>query len=456
VSVLGGFILGTTVAALASEPANLRIISAARHGATLELVVSVPARFVASASAPGALTLTNSSGKTIRPAVRALPPTTNGVAVVLDLSSSPAATVSRVQGLALELVRSLPPGTNAALVTTNAPTPAVPLTSDLAALFVALARANTGGRTSLETAVRTAASQLVEPRLVDPVVVVIDGGTAARATAKLPPLGAARVDIIPVGAAVSPAAKALATRTGVSIVRAPDPVAAVDTVVGNLQGRYRLTAPDPGPGKLTVHLRVGSHALDAATTLAAAPVARTAPTAPATTVAVPPPTVAPTAAPATAEPASSGSNRDWLAVVGVVLVLAGATCIVLMWPRRRNSAPEPAPLAVTVRRATAAQHPAASTRIRVTRTYVAPSSGALVHNGSSTPPAPATMSDGKAQGVYEKRARVLSLAAELGNVSEACRIVGVSRRSFYTWKRIADERGMEALDPRRTGPGDGA
>ena len=37
--------------------------------------------------------------------------------------------------------------------------------------------------------------------------------------------------------------------------------------------------------------------------------------------------------------------------------------------------------------------------------------------------------------------RVLALAEELGNVSEACRIVGVSRRSYYEWKRIADEHG---------------
>jgi transposase len=44
---------------------------------------------------------------------------------------------------------------------------------------------------------------------------------------------------------------------------------------------------------------------------------------------------------------------------------------------------------------------------------------------------------------------VLTLARELGNVSEACRIVGVSRRSYYEWKRIADEQGVEALRPKR-------
>ena len=121
-----------------------------------------------------------------------------------------------------------------------------------------------------------------------------------------------------------------------------------------------------------------------------------------------------------------------------------------------------------------AEHPVASTRIRVTCTYVAPSSGTQVRSGSSTPapcvapePAaveilhrgePATVSNGKAQRVYEKRVRVLALAKELGNVSEACRIVGVSRRSYYTWKRIAERQGIEALKPRSNepGPADGA
>jgi hypothetical protein len=471
---LGAFVFATTVAAFANEPTDLRIISATRHGATVELVVSVPARFVPSASGPGAITLTSSSGQTIRPTVTALAPSTSGVAIVLDLSASAPATVSRVQGLAAELVRSLPPGTRAALVTSKSTTPAAALTSDLAALFPALARASGGGKVPLESSARTALGQLRDPRLVDPVVVVVDGGTAPATAAKLPALGSARVEIIPVGAAPSPAAKALASATGVSIVGAADPVAAVDTVVGNLQGRYRLTAPDPGAGKLTVHLRVGSQALDAATTLVAAPVATTAPTTPVATVATAAPTVASTAAVAPARPpattASSSSHRDWLAVIGLVLVLAGATCVVLMWPRRRAKAPQPAPLPVTVRRAPAAQHPGTSTRIRVTRTYVAPS--AHVRNGSSAPaaqpaaepvsaveepPAPEEpASNGKALGVFEKRVRVLTLAAELGNVSEACRIVGVSRRSFYTWKRIADEQGIEALDPRRTGPADGA
>jgi len=50
--------------------------------------------------------------------------------------------------------------------------------------------------------------------------------------------------------------------------------------------------------------------------------------------------------------------------------------------------------------------------------------------------------------IYLRRVRVLELADELGNVSEACRLVGVSRTSFYAWRRLADAYGLEALRPR--------
>jgi len=56
---------------------------------------------------------------------------------------------------------------------------------------------------------------------------------------------------------------------------------------------------------------------------------------------------------------------------------------------------------------------------------------------------------GPGYATFERRRRVLALAEELGNVSEACRVVGVSRRSYYEWKRIADEQGIDALRPKR-------
>ncbi len=43
---------------------------------------------------------------------------------------------------------------------------------------------------------------------------------------------------------------------------------------------------------------------------------------------------------------------------------------------------------------------------------------------------------------------MLALAGELGNVSEACRLAGVSRKSFYQWRGVADGYGLAALRPR--------
>jgi transposase InsO family protein len=43
------------------------------------------------------------------------------------------------------------------------------------------------------------------------------------------------------------------------------------------------------------------------------------------------------------------------------------------------------------------------------------------------------------------RLRCLTLAEELGNVSEACRAMGIERSTYYRWKRKVDRWGMEAL-----------
>jgi transposase InsO family protein len=43
------------------------------------------------------------------------------------------------------------------------------------------------------------------------------------------------------------------------------------------------------------------------------------------------------------------------------------------------------------------------------------------------------------------RLRCFTLAEELGNVSEACRAMGIERSSYYRWKRKVDRWGVEAL-----------
>ena len=50
--------------------------------------------------------------------------------------------------------------------------------------------------------------------------------------------------------------------------------------------------------------------------------------------------------------------------------------------------------------------------------------------------------------IYHRRVRLLDLAEELGNISAACRQIGVSRTRYYEWKDIAELYGLEALWPK--------
>jgi transposase InsO family protein len=50
--------------------------------------------------------------------------------------------------------------------------------------------------------------------------------------------------------------------------------------------------------------------------------------------------------------------------------------------------------------------------------------------------------------IAHRRRRLLHLAEELGNVSEACRQLGVSRTRYYEWKHAAERYGLEALTPK--------
>ena len=50
--------------------------------------------------------------------------------------------------------------------------------------------------------------------------------------------------------------------------------------------------------------------------------------------------------------------------------------------------------------------------------------------------------------IYQRRVRLLSLAVELGNVTAACRQLGISRTRYYQWRGVADRDGLEALMPK--------
>ena len=47
--------------------------------------------------------------------------------------------------------------------------------------------------------------------------------------------------------------------------------------------------------------------------------------------------------------------------------------------------------------------------------------------------------------VIKYKIGLLGLAKELGNVSKACHIMGVSRNTFYRYKQAVDVGGVEAL-----------
>jgi len=51
--------------------------------------------------------------------------------------------------------------------------------------------------------------------------------------------------------------------------------------------------------------------------------------------------------------------------------------------------------------------------------------------------------------VYDRRVRLIEYAAKIGNVSEACRVFGVSRKSYYEWINDAEKYGLSALLPRQ-------
>lgn len=50
--------------------------------------------------------------------------------------------------------------------------------------------------------------------------------------------------------------------------------------------------------------------------------------------------------------------------------------------------------------------------------------------------------------LYRFRLRTMALAAELGNVRAACRVMGIHPSTYYRWKKDVDRFGLEMLRPR--------
>ena len=51
----------------------------------------------------------------------------------------------------------------------------------------------------------------------------------------------------------------------------------------------------------------------------------------------------------------------------------------------------------------------------------------------------------KAQRDIKRKLRVLDYDQEIGNVSKTCRYFGISRQTFYLWKRAYEQHGEKAL-----------
>lgn len=50
--------------------------------------------------------------------------------------------------------------------------------------------------------------------------------------------------------------------------------------------------------------------------------------------------------------------------------------------------------------------------------------------------------------VYDRRVRLITYAAEIGNVAEACRVFGISRKTYYEWLDRDEQSGLSELLPR--------
>jgi len=49
--------------------------------------------------------------------------------------------------------------------------------------------------------------------------------------------------------------------------------------------------------------------------------------------------------------------------------------------------------------------------------------------------------------VYDRRKRLIQCAAKIGNVAEACRVFGVSRKTYCEWLGGVERYGLSALLP---------
>ncbi len=491
----------------ANQPSDLRLVSMTRSGGQLTAVVSVPVRFLSAVGAPGGLTVDGPSGEALAPTVTPLTPSDTAVAIVVHTAGASPEGGSRAWGTVAELIRSLDPGVAVTVATTTGGVLMTPMTADRAVAFAALSQPVPDAPVALSAALSAAVGQLGSGRYVDPLLVMVDAGATneAVAPADLPSLTGIGVRIIPVAVSASPLAAQLGQRLGLAVPAGADPVALVDDAVGWVSGRIRVSVADPGAGTMTIRAHGGATEL-------ALPIALVPPTVPTTAIAATTPTTvpvvlaerstpapaavvpaagaavavtssAPAAAVAVTPPAAASSSSSWMVVLGTAVAIVGVGSGAVLVARRRADTRDVEESAVLVEQDPASEAeldddgppeatpalltdtaddvgafhykdlsdpvPSARTKARPRREVFSrpPPRPPVTSNGSAEAPAEVARAVSK-DAAFARRVQVLALAQELGNVSEACRVVGVSRRSYYEWKRIADEHGIEALRPK--------
>src|SRR5829696_8590583 len=162
-----------SVPAIANEPTDLRVITVTRRDGMVSMVVAVPAGSMASASAPGGLSVLAAANAPLTPAVTALSPSSTGVALLLHTAGADTASWQRAIGAAAELLRALDPATAATVVSTSGAVLA-PLGTDRTAALAALGQPDAGGTVALTPALGAVATQLDGRGYIAPLVVVID------------------------------------------------------------------------------------------------------------------------------------------------------------------------------------------------------------------------------------------------------------------------------------------
>jgi hypothetical protein len=474
------------------------------------VVVALAPRLVASAATPPTFSVDGPDGQPLTVSVTPLASAQTAMVVILHTPNASAGGWAAAQGVVTELVHSLPPGLPLSLVTTAGGAVLSGLTVDRAETLAALARPPASGPVAVPEALTAAAAQLVGKSFLAPLVVLIDGAPAAAPSPSsvpaLPTLDGVAVRVIPLTGTPSPIAAEIADRFHAPAPAAVDPVALVDSAVTDVQSRFRILAADPHAGPVTLHVRTGSQDQPVLLTPSSTVLASTA----ATPASAPAPTALAQRPPVTFAPAASPpltNSSSYFRPLAIAAVVAAAVALVLVARRRRRVpvsllGPEPAPHVVTGFYYTDFAERRAPERPSSRRMVVAPA----VRRDATEPVAPSppfapppTTSmpirprpqpivadaaaeqeavrgdteprdetaapnesvgvqnepdavNGTAASTVDRRIRVLQLAEELGNISEACRLVGVSRRSYYEWKRIADAEGVDALTSRRRRP----